>query len=51
MINVGDLVYETCDRQKTIGLVRKALHGRWLVQFMNGRKVWLFAKDLKKIDD
>ena len=51
MISVGDLVYETCDRDKTLGLVTKALHGRWLIQFTNERKVWLFARDLTKINE
>ena len=51
MIDVGDLVYENCDINKTLGLVTKTLHGRWLIHFANERKVWLFARDLVKINE
>ena len=51
MIEIGDLVYENCDKDKTLGLVTKALHGRWLIHFINERKVWLFARDLIKINE
>tara|TARA_R100001443_G_scaffold41517_2_gene54949 strand:- start:476 stop:634 length:159 start_codon:yes stop_codon:yes gene_type:complete len=51
MIDVGDLVYEKCDTKKTLGLVTKTLHGRWLIHFMNERKVWLFARDLTKANE
>ena len=51
MINIGDLVYDNCDTQKTLGLVTKSMHGRWLIHFLNERRVWLFARDITKINE
>ena len=48
------MLYESndnCDTQRTLGLVTKSMHGRWLIHFLNERKVWLFARDITKINE
>ena len=47
MIDIGDLVYDNCDTQRTLGLVTKSMH----IHFLNERKVWLFARDITKINE